>query len=395
MSQILNNIYDNITFALNLNAEAMARMQEQASTGARVNRPSDDPSAACNILQLNSQQRSLDTYTRRLDDLVSMLEFSTKVVSDITSQVTEAKKQLTQIANGIYSSGQRSVAAEGIDSILEHLVSLANTKNMNQYIFGGSNTNSPPYVVERTDGKITAVTYQGSQDSRIVEVAPGVQTAAFSIGDNILSADQRGDPLFFGNTGAKPGTGTSSVRGDVWLTVDNDGSNYRLSIDDGETWTIVPSGGDSNQAVTDPRTARVLYVDTTELTATGTELVRVPGTADIFSLLINIRGMLTNERNLSAQQWSQYQNELFSSMDDIENRIAQAQISLGLKTGYLDNLKNSLTTASYDAQDHATQLQQADIAQVAVELSRRQTLYQMSLSVAAKVMSMSLLDFIQ
>jgi flagellin-like hook-associated protein FlgL len=97
MSQILNNIYDNITFALNLNAEAMARLQEQASTGARVNRPSDDPSAACNILQLNSQQRSLDTYTRRLDDLVSMLEFSTNVVSDITSQVTEAKKQIKEL----------------------------------------------------------------------------------------------------------------------------------------------------------------------------------------------------------------------------------------------------------------------------------------------------------
>jgi flagellin-like hook-associated protein FlgL len=41
------------------------------------------------------------------------------------------------------------------------------------------------------------------------------------------------------------------------------------------------------------------------------------------------------------------------------------------------------------------QLEQADIAQLAIDLSRRDVLYQMSLSVTAKLLSLSLLDFIR
>ena len=40
-------------------------------------------------------------------------------------------------------------------------------------------------------------------------------------------------------------------------------------------------------------------------------------------------------------------------------------------------------------------MEEADIAQVAIDLSRHEVLYQMSLAVAGKLMSLSLLDFIE
>jgi len=48
----------------------------------------------------------------------------------------------------------------------------------------------------------------------------------------------------------------------------------------------------------------------------------------------------------------------------------------------------------FDTEDEANGLQEADIAQISIDLSRRQILYQMSLSVAGNLMSMSLLDYI-
>ena len=62
MSGILNSIYNNTSFALHLHAEAMGALQEQVSTGSRINRASDDPSAAYQVLGLNSQKRSLQNY---------------------------------------------------------------------------------------------------------------------------------------------------------------------------------------------------------------------------------------------------------------------------------------------------------------------------------------------
>ena len=45
--------------------------------------------------------------------------------------------------------------------------------------------------------------------------------------------------------------------------------------------------------------------------------------------------------------------------------------------------------------DEATRLMEADITQIAVDLSQREVLYQMSLSVAGKLMSTTLLDFLR
>jgi len=394
MGQTLGSIYSNVSFALNLHTKALARLQEQASTGARINRPSDGPSDAYQILRLNSQERSLGNYVDMLSEVVSMLELSSSVINDMVSELAEAKTRLTQIISGIYGEEQRKRTAEGINDILEHIVLLANTKHMDQYIFGGSNTASAPYIVERTNGEITGVTYQGSLEDRNTELAPGVQSSAFYVGDTIFRSDSRNDPVFLGDTGAKAGTGTSSVRGDVWLTVIHDGSNYKLSIDDGASYVTVLAGGDDNQAVTHLQTGQVLYVDTTEIAATGIEPVRIPGTFDIFNTLITIRDLLENERDLSNAQLQKLQNNSLNSLEEVTNLLVENEVSIGSRVGFLSNLKDSLKDRKYDAEDEATRFQEADIAQVAIDLSRREVLYQMSLSVAARVMSMSLLDFL-
>jgi flagellar hook-associated protein 3 FlgL len=395
MSQTITNIYNKVSFALHLHTEAMARLQEQASTGSRINRTSDGPSAAHNILTLSSRERSLQNYMDNLSDIIGTLELSSTIITDITSYLTETKLRISQVTSGTYDEQARERAAEGFNDILEQIVSLANTKNMNQYIFGGANTASAPYVVQRTNGEITGVTYQGSTDGRDVEIAPGLSASVFYAGSDIFRVSDRGDTIFMGTTGAKAGTGTSSVRGDVWLTVINDGTNFKLSIDDGATYVTVPTGGDANQAVTDSRTGQVLYVDTTAITTTGVDLVRIPGTYDIFNTLISIRDILKNKRQLSDTQLHELQDSCLSSLEEVRNLLVQDSVSIGSKIGFLDDLKDSLKNLKYNAEDQTARLQEADIAQIAIDLSRRQTLYQMSLSVAAKIMSMSLLDFLE
>jgi len=231
MSGTLSSIYDNISLALYLQSKAIARLQEQASTGSRINRASDDPSTAYQVLGLNSQQRSLKNYIDNLSEMVGTLEITTTIIQDMISSIVETKIRLTQITSGTYGDIGRQRTAEGINVILEQMVSLANTKHANQYLFGGSNTASAPYVVQRTNGQITSVTYQGSAENRNIGVAPGLKSSAFYVGDDIFGSSNRGTPIFLGNTGAKAGTGTSSVNGDTWLTVIHDGSNYKLSID--------------------------------------------------------------------------------------------------------------------------------------------------------------------
>ena len=498
MSGTLGNIYNNISFALSLHAEAMARLQEQASTGARINRASDGPSAAYRILGLNSQERSLENYIDNLSEVVSTLELSYSIVQNMFDEVAGKegmRARLTQLTGGIYDEASRKRNAEVVNDLLDQVLMLANTKRMGQYLFGGSDTGSAPYVATPTTGTITKVTYQGSVEDRDVEVAPGVESSAYYVGDDIFRSNDRSTPEFIlGNTGVAAGTGTSSVTGFTWLTVadavnekqtititggpptsgnikiafggdnvdvlfsadaaavqaaliadidgidsgdvtcsgtsfmdggitieftgalaltnveemvvtnvdlnngaapeiatDRDGG-MQLSIDGGDAVGI-PIGDKTNVAITNPD-GQVLYVNAEGTINAGVELVVVSGTHDIFNAFITIRDILKNEKGHTDAQLQTLLGNSFDSLDEIRDLLVQSEVRIGSKVGFLDNLKENLEDMRYNAMEETTRLEQADIAQIAIDLSRREVLYQMSLSVAARLMSMSLLDFL-
>lgn len=395
MSGSLNSIYESVSYALQLHGRAIVQLQEQTATGNAINRASDAPSDAYRLLGLNSQERSLASYKENVAELMGNLQISSTIIADMAGQLADARTLLTQIVSGVHDAEGQKRIADKLDNTLEQLVSLANTKHAGQYLFGGGNTSVAPYSVVREGGKIAEVTYQGSYDSRRIDVATGMDIESYHVGDEIFRSHDRKDPIFLGSSGAAAGTGTSSVQGNVWLTVDHDGTNYRLSIDDGATFVTVPPGGDPNQAVTDSRTGRVLYVDTTGISATGVDLVRVPGTYDAFQSLMELRDLLNNVRSLPPSQVLSYANECVAAMEEVRYRLVQADVSTGSKIGFLDTLERNLENMEFDTQDESTRLQEADVAQIAIDLSRREVLYQMSLSVAGKLMTMSLLDYLR
>lgn len=394
MAQTLSNIYSNVGFALNLHTDALVRLQEQISTGMRVNRASDDPSSAYQILGYDSQVRSFENYMKEISSVISGLEFSHTALENMIGEIVDTRTNISQIVSGTYGENGRERIAEGINDTLEQLVLLGNSKHIDQYVFGGASTSSAPYTVSRTNGKISSVSYQGSREQLNIEVAPGVQSSAFYIGEDMFRSSERRDPVFSGLTGAANGTGTSSVTGDVWLTVIHDGSNYKVSIDDGASYVTVPGGGSANQAVTNSVTDKILYVDTTGINSTGVELVRVPGTYDVFSTLITIRDILENDRSLSDDQLHDLLEKAMIPLNEMNDLLVQSQVKVGSKIGFLDDMRESLKELKYNAEDGKAELEDADIAQLAIDLSRREVLYQMSLAIAAKIMSMSLLDFI-
>jgi flagellar hook-associated protein 3 FlgL len=396
MSGMLDITYNNVTYAMYRYTTKLTQLQEEASTGSRINRVSDDPSDAYRVLTLQNEGSTLKNYSDKLADMCNTLDTSSSTIQSIVSTINTAKVDITQVTSGVYTQTARDNTATAINDLLGQLVQLANTKYDGQYLFGGDDTGSKPFAAEYdSSGNVTSITYQGSQQSRTVEVAPGVSASAYINGEDLFSSNDRDTPVFTSATGAAAGSGTSSVTGNVWLTVstDDDG-NYKLSIDDGTSWVSV-TPGDDNLAVTDSHTGKVLYVDTTGITTTGTDLVRVPGTQNAFDVLMDIRDMLKNDRGLSNAQLSDLRDSLSNSLDEVSSTLLSKESTLGSKSSFLNNLKTSLDSLNTTSSDEVDSIKQADVAQVSIDLSRYQNLYQMSLAVAGKLLSTSLLDYIQ
>jgi len=471
-------VFNNTNMALRLHSNTLAKLQEQAATGSRVIRPSDAPVDAWQILSLRADSESLATYSENIHTVTGNLQSAHTALQDISSQVATKESSLrvtlTQICSGIYDPSLRRQAADAAEMLVEQVVSLANSKRMGHYLFGGSNTSEQPYeIVRDATGKITDVVYHGDNRCLEVPVAPGVTHSATLVGEDIFRTDDRAEPIFLGETGAAAGAATSSARGDVWLLVTHSSTDYQagsglaegtdaasdtilgahvvhvdgpagtiqlddgpvvnfdgsetnlaltnaagdvayvdvtafnmgtagdfsasgngeMSIDEGAS-TVAIDFADANQAVTDSVGGGILYVDGRNIVRAGVEPVRIPGTYDMFGAVLNIRDLLLNTHDLPDQEQQDLLAEAVDSLDEVTRGLTNQMASLGARQQVMESLGFTLTDMKASADDQAAVLENADILEVAVELARAQTLYQMTLVTASKLLSLSLLDFI-
>ncbi|MHC5060027.1 MAG: flagellar hook-associated protein FlgL [Planctomycetota bacterium] len=406
----LDSIFSSASWAIWQHSTALSKLQEKASTGQDINRPSDDATDAGRILGLRTESRSMEVYMKALGDSVSTLDFSSSVVQQIDDEMISALSYITSISTGGAETEEtRGILANQINSILEQVVSLANSQLSGHYLFSGASSDVQPYTVTRdSSGNIANVTYQGSSNERKVAVAPGVEISPVLVGDELFRTNNRQAPDFISaddngvtTTGVVAGSGTSSVRGDTWLTVtDTGGGGYSISIDGGAstvTGNVVDANA-SNVPVVNSVTGEVLYVDVTGMTGSGTEPIRVQGTYDTFNILINARDLLNDEQGLHAGNralWDSMMSSTIESMQSAQERLTHSFPKIGGRVGTLVTLQKSIEDMKFNADEEVSRLQDADITQVAVDLARHEVLYQMSLSVAAKMFSLSLMDFVR
>jgi flagellar hook-associated protein 3 FlgL len=182
-----------------------------------------------------------------------------------------------------------------------------------------------------------------------------------------------------------------------WLGADGQWQVSRsvtLSLDDGATTTTVTDFS-QQAAVIDPQTGGTLMVDPSGINATGLDAVTVPGSGDLFGTLINLRDLLSNTKGLDSSQQQKLLRQAETGLTTVTDNLSQKLAAIGSRIQALDTMTQTLETNRNSAGDQADMLQDADVVSVATELARSQNLYEMTLASAAKMLSLSLLDFIQ
>ncbi len=165
----------------------MSRLQEQISTGKRVNRASDDPAAARKILSLRSEDLSLDQFAANIQTATQSLDFSASALqstSDILQRITELTIQGVSATTD--QTGRTTIANE-INQLLETIMQSANSKRLGRYTFAGTNTTTVPFVATRdTSGKISSVAYNGNRETIEYNVGPNTNAIVNLTGDEVF-----------------------------------------------------------------------------------------------------------------------------------------------------------------------------------------------------------------
>lgn len=151
-----------------LNADT-TRIQNQISTGKRIDGASDDPAGYVQLQSLKRAGTDDTAYAANVKTAQSIVTQGDSTLSSVQTELQRAKELATQAANGTLSDTDRASIAGELDSIRDTLVSLANTKDIRgQSLLGGATTGAA--YTKADDG---SVSYAGSGTAATIPIGDG------------------------------------------------------------------------------------------------------------------------------------------------------------------------------------------------------------------------------
>jgi flagellar hook-associated protein 3 FlgL len=154
------------------------KAQEQAGSGLRVTKPSDDPVAAAAARRENSRKALGNAGIAAADAATDNLLGSDNALNDVYDGLTRAHELAMQGATDTTNPENRTALAEEVSKIREQMVSLGNTNVGGKYVFAGFRDQTPPFAA---DGS-----FVGDGNTKEVQPVPGMRVAASISGKTVF-----------------------------------------------------------------------------------------------------------------------------------------------------------------------------------------------------------------
>lgn len=172
-------------------AKASERLEvasRRASSGLRVERPSEDPAAFAASLRNDARSARLgariDGMARAKDGL-ALAENTLAAAADL---MTAAHEIAVSMAGDDMAADDRAIAAQQIGMLRDQLTGLANASGPEGFLFGGTRTNAAPFDPSGA--------FVGNDDAVAIELADGVSVAGNASGARAFKGAGGGRDLF-------------------------------------------------------------------------------------------------------------------------------------------------------------------------------------------------------
>ncbi len=186
--RVTENMTTNMVLAsLQKQQDLVNTLQQQISSGQRINQPSDDPISAQQALDLKGVIAATDQFSRNIQTGTSWLSQMDSSMSDMNNVLVRAKELAVQMSNGTYDDGQRQSAALEVAQLRDQMIALGNTQIAGKYIFGGFMSDQPPF--DTTTGA-----YNGTDDDINIQIGQGSFIAINYSGGQLLRGASIGPP---------------------------------------------------------------------------------------------------------------------------------------------------------------------------------------------------------
>jgi flagellar hook-associated protein 3 FlgL len=390
--------YERSIETLQQRQQALQASQERLTSGKRVTRPSDDPTAAARAERALARQVRIDADRRAVDASRQTMTQAESALGDSIELMQRVRELVVQAGNPIYGPAQRASLVDEMRILRQQLFEAANrTDGTGSYLFAGQGASAAPFL-ESAQG----VVFRGT---------PGENTAAGQ--DLPIAVDGRAAWLAASSGNGVFVTGVAEGNsGGAWVNAGQvtdpaaiSGASYRVEFSDAGggamQWEIVPAPDDGPSGPQPFVSGQAIEFDGVALSISGS-----PADGDAFTVepssrdlsLFDVVDRLILELGDAGRSGAQVTQTVQFGMRDLDAAMAMLSATRSRLGGVLaqaEGLEQRLGDEKIVAQTERAAAEDLDIAEAATEFQSRQTSYDAALRAYSMIQDLSLFDYIR
>ena len=380
--------------------EGLSRTQAEIASGKRIQTPSDDPSGAVKILDIEERIATAEQHLRNGLFARTELALEEGAMTGAQNVLQRVRELMIQANNDTQSESTRKGIATEVRARRDELVALANTRNASgDYLFSGFQTDSLPFSMSGGN-----VIYNGDQGQRRIQVGPSSLVPINDSGVDVFQLIKNGNgTLDADNTISNTGSGiVQSLSQDSSLVSDTYTLNFiQLAPTDPVTYEVLDSSAAlvtsgsyvSGESIGFNGAVIVLNGEP----ANGDSFTVSPSVnQDVFATLNNIIAALEAPSTDLADN-SSFHNNMGEGLNDIDQALdnfLRIRSNIGSRLNNLDSQAEVNENFLLRMKDAASQVQDLDYAEAISRLSAQSSSLEAAQKVFIEVQGLSLFDFL-
>ena len=415
MSRItFTTMYDTTMRNVQHNANKLNKLEEQIASGRKLNRPSDNPVGFTNALTYRNMLNSLSQQRVNMDDGEIYMTALEKTHNSMNNIFVRTRELAVQGANDPLKHEDRLYINMEIRQNLEELVTLAQTKHKDNYMFSGKWTNQPPYELKSGTADYIIIPNPNSTDPndpvkiQILDgafkdpnllppndnpLAERMIPGSVNLGVDLLEKPYKNTDLPENHLDYnQPDYEIDYVNGTITLFSERAKDYYldstgALKVDapDMSFEYIYRNSIDMSGEIyreTDNDSLIKVNVNPSDLFGSGTQ-----GQTDSFKEMIHLmQGLWHNEQTEIA--------EGIDKVDAARTRNLEQQVITGARMSKVEIVYDRNLDLAINGTDAQSKLESVDLAEAFSQFALADAVYSASLNAAARMMTQSLMNYL-
>ena len=374
----------------------MASLQNQITTGKRVNQASDDPAAAARAERALASLTRTATSQRAVDASKVAMTQTESSLGDAGNLLQSARALMVQAGNATLNDSDRQSMASQLQSIRGQLLSIANQDNgAGTYIFGGQGATQKPFLDTATGVKFATTAGQ-------TQTGAGTNLPLTTDGKAAWLSARTGNGVFV--TSAAPGvTGATIDAGSVSDPSAVTGAAYSLNftVSGGVTTYAVLKNGAATAVTAAPYTAgQAITVDGMSVAINGTpasgdqfQIAPSTPTLSVFDTLDKAISDLSTASQTGSQVAQQNSDNL-RNLDSVMSNLQAARGAAGDALNSIDSASSRLDAQKLASTSDRSNAEEVDMVHAISDFQNQQNGYDAALKSYAMVQHLSLFQYV-